>query len=65
MGIFPASAAVSGEGRIGRIVFKAIDIGTATTNISLDNSTNSDLGFFDKNAALIPAFGLGSNIAIQ
>ena len=65
LGVFPASAAVSGDGKIGKIVFKTLAGGAANLTISLDNSVDSDLGIFDKNADLIQALALGSSIQIQ
>ena len=65
LGIFPSSAAVSGSGKIGKIVFTTVSTGTATISLSLDNTADSDLGLYDKNANLIDAFSLGSSLEIQ
>jgi len=65
LSVFPASAAVSGDGKIGRIVFQALSAGTANLSVSVDNTVDSDLGLYDKNAQLIQAFALGSRITIK
>jgi len=65
LGVFPASSAVSDSGKIGRIVFKALQAGTVDLSISLDNAFNSDLGLFDKNANLMYSLALGNRIIIQ
>jgi len=65
LGVFPASSAVSGSGKVGRIVFKALKADTVDLNISLDNAFNSDLGLFDKDADLVYSLALGNRIIIQ
>ncbi|MBN1481987.1 hypothetical protein EH223_06650 [candidate division KSB1 bacterium] len=65
LGIFPASAGVSGTGDIGKIVFEAIASDTTDISIQVDNRQNSDLGLFDKSANLIYSVGLGSRLFIQ
>ncbi len=65
LGIFPASSGVSGSGNIGKIVFEALDTDTTEIAIRVDNSQNSDLGLFDKNANLMYSVGLGSRLLIQ
>jgi len=65
LGVFPASKAVSDSGKIGRIVFKALQADTVDLSLSLDNSFDSDLGLFDKNANLMYSLALGNRIIIQ
>ncbi|NIA28937.1 MAG: hypothetical protein GWP06_03375 [Actinobacteria bacterium] len=65
LGVFPSSAAVSGEGNICRIVFQALDAGSTDIQLSLDNMISSDLGLYDKSAALINSLALGSRIVIE
>jgi len=65
LGIFPASAAVTGSGDIGEIVFEALQPDTTDIRIRIDNLQNSDLGLFDKNADLMYSVGLGSRLYIQ
>ncbi|MBN2412800.1 hypothetical protein JXQ31_14015 [candidate division KSB1 bacterium] len=65
LGVFPASTAVSGSGKILRIVFKATQADTADLTITLDNAFNSDLGLFDKNANLMYSLALGNRIIIH
>jgi hypothetical protein len=65
LGVFPASSAVSGSGNVGRILFKAIKSDTTDISIQVDNSKNSDLGLFNKNADLMYSVGLGSRLVIE
>jgi len=65
LGIFPASAGVSGSGNIGKIVFEALETDTTEIAIRVDNSKNSDLGLFDKSANLMYSVGLGSRLFIK
>lgn len=65
LGIFPASAAVSGSGFVGKITFKAIETDTTDIWIKIDNKQDSDLGLFDKSADLMYSVGLGSRLFIQ
>ena len=64
LGVFPGSAAVSGDGKIGRIVFTAKSKGSADLQLLLDNIVDPDLGLYDKNANLIFAIGLGGRVTI-
>ncbi len=66
LGIVPASTAhVSGDGKIARIVFKAIGTGTVDLSLQLDNAVNSNFGIFDYHANLLYSVGLGSRIQIN
>lgn len=65
LGVFPASAGVSGKGNICKIVFEALDAGSADIQLSLDNTISSDLGLYDKTAALINSLALGSRVVIE
>ncbi len=65
LGIFPASAAVSGSGNVGKITFKAVKPDTTDIWIKIDNQQDSDLGLFDKSANLMYSVGLGSRLLIQ
>ena len=65
LGVFPGSAAVSGNGKIGRIVFKAMETGTMDLHLLLDNTIDPDLGLYDKSANLLFAIGLGGRITIK
>ena len=65
LGVFPASAAVSGDGKIVKIVFKTVATGMANLAVSLDNAADSDLGLFDKNANLMDALALGGSVEIK
>jgi hypothetical protein len=65
IGIVPATAAVSGDGTIAKIVFKTQQTGTTDVDLSLDAGVDSDLGFFDKNADPLYAIGLGSRINVN
>ncbi|HNW58333.1 MAG TPA: cohesin domain-containing protein [bacterium] len=62
LGIFPAGKSVSGEGRIARVVFKAMTASTAEIDLLLHGT---DLGLYDKNAQSLEAVALGSRIVIQ
>ncbi|MDZ7347093.1 MAG: cohesin domain-containing protein, partial [candidate division KSB1 bacterium] len=64
-GVFPASAAVSGSGKLARIVFRALKADTTNVQIQVDNRVNSDLGLFNKNAELMYSVGLGSRLFIK
>jgi hypothetical protein len=64
LGVFPGSAAVSGDGKIGRIVFEAKQKGVVDLHLLLDNTADPDLGLYDKNANLLYAIGLGGRITI-
>lgn len=65
LGIFPASAAVSGNGPIAKLLFKAVQVDTTQIMIKVDNQQDSDLGMFNSSADLIYSLGLGSRICIQ
>ncbi len=65
LGIFPAAKSVSGEGRIARVVFQALDGPAADLTLSLDAAEDGDLGMYDKNANAMAAYALGSRIQIQ
>ncbi|MBN1997399.1 hypothetical protein JW935_07600 [candidate division KSB1 bacterium] len=66
LGIVPGStAAVSGDGKIARIVFQAVEAGTVNLSLLLDNAVNSNLGVFDNNANLVYSIGLGGRIQIN
>lgn len=65
LGVFPASAGVSGKGNICKITFQALDAGSTDVQLSLDNTISSDLGLYDKSAALINSLALGSRIVIE
>ncbi|MDZ7723848.1 MAG: cohesin domain-containing protein [candidate division KSB1 bacterium] len=64
-GIFPASAAVTGQGTVGRIVFTAVDTGITDLSVRVDHDVNSNYALFDQNANLMYAMGLGGRITIQ
>ena len=57
LGIFPASIYVGDESqtehRIASIKFKAISVGDAALDLSIDNNEDSDLGIFDSHANLV------------
>jgi hypothetical protein len=65
LSIFPATKAVSGNGRVGRIEFKAIGFGTTPLDLSVDNAIDNSLGLFDKKADLMDSLGLGSELTIE
>ncbi len=65
LGIFPAGAAVSGSGRIGRIVFRCTRPDTTEISVHVDNRTDSDLGLFNKNADLMYSVGLGCRLIVK
>ncbi len=65
LGIFPASAAVSGSGNVAKIVFKALQSGTFDITLLLDTNVDPDLGIYDKNATLIPSLAVNSQITVQ
>jgi hypothetical protein len=64
LGVFPGSASVSGDGKIGRIVFEARQKGVVDLHLLLDNTADPDLGLYDKNANLLYAIGLGGRITV-
>ena len=57
LGIFPANKYVGDESqtehRIASIKFKAISVGNAALDLSIDNNEDSDLGIFDSHANLV------------
>ena len=65
LGIFPSTAAVSGQGNVGRIVFTAVDTGVTDLMIRVDHDSNSNYALFDQNADLMYAMGLGGRITVQ
>ncbi len=66
VGIFPASSYVNSvDGKVGKIVFRAISADTVDLGLSVNNEDDSDLGVFDYKADLVNSLGLGSRIIIQ
>jgi len=65
LGVFPAAASVTGDGKIGKIVFKAPVAGMADISISMDATADADLGLYDKNANLLNSLALGSRVTIK
>ncbi len=65
LGVFPATTSVTGDGKIGKIVFKALAAGTANLTISMDTAADADLGLYDKNANLVNSLALGGQITIR
>jgi hypothetical protein len=65
LGIFPAAKAVSGEGAIARVVFKALQGKSTALHLSLDSTSDPDLGLYDQLANPMSAIALGSLITIN
>lgn len=65
LGIFPASQAVTGNGKVARVVFKAIKKGPTTLSLTTDQVVDSDLGLYDHVASLINSLSLSSSIVVN
>ena len=67
LSIMPAMKNVSGEGKIARIVFKAVDGPNAEIHNSLHNQNPSDIefGLLDQHGNPMRAIALGSHVTIQ
>ena len=65
LAIFPATGAVSGTGNICKIKFMPKATGSTEITLSTDNVSDSNLGLYDKTAALITSLSFGSGIEIN
>ena len=65
MGVVPASSSVSGDGILGKVLFKTLVADTVDLDISLDSTTDSDLGMYNSTAQSVDALTLGNRLIIQ